>query len=399
MDRTTMKVETKKYARGAFIYLESDTNFRQFYIVKSGKVQLSRFSDFGGQVDDVRGIGYIIGIIQCISGLRLSERAVALTDCELIVIYRDQIEQLYTDHPKTILKIIAEYSEILRTLDKELLKNSAGFEYGMRNMRIFEFVQGYLSIGDKQKAAHLLHNYISEPDISADDKRKALSALETLPKVQLYRSEQVISERRYSAGRVIFTENELGDVFYIIKSGKVRITKLESKDKNEAFIASLGAGDIFGEMAILNDKPRNASAVAETESLLMVIRKDGINNLPPSMFVKILILLTRRIWLVQKQLQCSLTDNPSLKCYIYIIAKINLAGMNEENDYNKSFDLKMTEEELYRTLGIMPNEAGSRLDDFRTDRNMIFESGGIKIQKIGAVFDKYLYLFKRRADT
>ena len=394
-----MKIETKKFAKGAFIYLESDTNVKQFYIVKSGKVQLSRFSDFGGQMDDVRGVGYIIGIIQCISGLRLNERAIALTDCELLVIYRDQIEQLYTDHPKTILKILAEYSEILRMLDKELLKNSVGFEYGIRNMRIFELVQGYLTIGDKQKAAHLLQNYIEEPDISADDKKRALATLQSLPKVQLYRSEQVISEHRYSAGRVIFTENELGDVFYIIKSGKVRITKLESKNNSEAFIASLGVGDIFGEMAILNDKPRNASAVAEEESLLMIIRKDGINQLPPSMFVKILMLLTRRIWLVQKQLQCTLTDNPSLKCYIYIIAKINLAGFNEENDYNKPFDLKLTEEELYRTLGIQPKLSKDGLDEFKNDRNLIFESSGIKIQKIGHIFDKYLYLFKRRAEA
>ncbi len=394
-----MKVETKKFAKGAFIYLESDTNVKQFYIIKSGNVQLSRFSDFGGQMNDVRGIGYIIGIIQCISGLRLNERAIALTDCELLVIYRDQIEQLYTDHPKTILKIIAEYSEILRTLDKELLKNSIGFEYGIRNMRIFELVQGYLTIGDKQKAAHLLQSFISEPDISSDDKKRALSTLQSLPKVQLHCPEQMISEHRYSAGNVIFTENELGDVFYIIKSGKVRITKLESLNNNEAFIASLGVGDIFGEMAILNDKPRNASAVAETESLLMIIRKDGVNKLPPSMFVKILMLLTRRIWLAQKQLQCTLTDNPSLKCYIYIIAKINLAGMNEENDYNKTFDLKMSEDELYRTLGIQPKEAAAGLEEFRNDRNLIFDKDVIHIQKIGHIFDKYLYLFKRRAEA
>ena len=394
-----MKIETKKFAKGAFIYLESDTNVKQFYIIKSGNVQLSRFSDFGGQMNDVRGIGYIIGIIQCISGLRLNERAIALTDCELLVIYRDQIEQLYTDHPKTILKIIAEYSEILRTLDKELLKNSIGFEYGIRNMRIFELVQGYLTIGDKHKAAHLLQSFISEPDISADDKKRALSTLQSLPKVQLHRPEQMISEHRYSAGNVIFTENELGDVFYIIKSGKVRITKLESLNNNEAFIASLGVGDIFGEMAILNDKPRNASAVAETESLLMIIRKDGINQLPPSMFVKILMLLTRRIWLAQKQLQCTLTDNPSLKCYIYIIAKINLAGMNEENDYNKTFDLKMSEDELYRTLGILPKDAAAGLEEFKNDRNLIFDKDVIHIQKVGHIFDKYLYLFKRRAES
>ncbi|MBP5449764.1 MAG: cyclic nucleotide-binding domain-containing protein [Spirochaetales bacterium] len=394
-----MKIETKKFAKGAFIYLESDTNVKQFYIIKSGNVQLSRFSDFGGQMSDIRGIGYIIGIIQCISGLRLNERAIALTDCELLVIYRDQIEQLYTDHPKTILKIIAEYSEILRTLDKELLKNSIGFEYGIRNMRIFELVQGYLTIGDKHKAAHLLQSFISEPDISADDKKRALSTLQSLPKVQLHRPEQMISEHRYSAGNVIFTENELGDVFYIIKSGKVRITKLESLNNNEAFIASLGVGDIFGEMAILNDKPRNASAVAETESLLMIIRKDGINQLPPSMFVKILMLLTRRIWLAQKQLQCTLTDNPSLKCYIYIIAKINLAGMNEENDYNKTFDLKMSEDELYRTLGILPKDAAAGLEEFKNDRNLIFDKDVIHIQKVGHIFDKYLYLFKRRAES
>ncbi|MBQ3921862.1 MAG: Crp/Fnr family transcriptional regulator, partial [Spirochaetales bacterium] len=158
-------------------------------------------------------------------------------------------------------------------------------------------------------------------------------------------------------------------------------------------------GDIFGEMAILNDKPRNASAVAETESLLMIIRKDGINQLPPSMFVKILMLLTRRIWLAQKQLQCTLTDNPSLKCYIYIIAKINLAGMNEENDYNKTFDLKMSEDELYRTLGIQPKEAAAGLEEFRNDRNLIFDKDVIHIQKIGHIFDKYLYLFKRRAEA
>ncbi|MBP5706871.1 MAG: cyclic nucleotide-binding domain-containing protein, partial [Spirochaetales bacterium] len=269
----------------------------------------------------------------------------------------------------------------------------------IRNMRIFEQVQGYLTIKDETKASHLLQNFIEEPDIAAEDKIRAEKILATLPKVSRYRSEQVISEYRYPAGSVIFTENELGDVFYIIKSGKVRITKLESKDNNEAFIASLGVGDIFGEMAILNDKPRNASAVAETESLLMIIRKDGINRLPPSMFVKILILLTRRIWLVQKQLQCTLTDNPSLKCYIYIIAKINLAGLNEENDYNKPFDLKLTEEELYRTLGIQQKLAKDGLDEFKNDRNLIFESSGIKIQKIGHVFDKYLYLFKRRAEA
>jgi CRP-like cAMP-binding protein len=64
--------------------------------------------------------------------------------------------------------------------------------------------------------------------------------------------------KEFALGDVLFREGEPGDVMYIIQSGAVRITKrVGEEDKS---LATLGAGEFVGEMAILNSKPRSATA-------------------------------------------------------------------------------------------------------------------------------------------
>jgi len=71
------------------------------------------------------------------------------------------------------------------------------------------------------------------------------------------------------AGTVLFRDGDEGDVMYVIQTGKVRIFT-EVKD-GEKQLAILGPGDFFGEMAILNNKPRTASAeVIETSKMLVI---------------------------------------------------------------------------------------------------------------------------------
>jgi CRP-like cAMP-binding protein len=74
------------------------------------------------------------------------------------------------------------------------------------------------------------------------------------------------------AGVVLFREGEQGLEMYIIQSGKVRISKrVRHVDKT---LAILDKGEFFGEMAILNDKPRSASAeVLEDSEILVIDRK------------------------------------------------------------------------------------------------------------------------------
>lgn len=71
------------------------------------------------------------------------------------------------------------------------------------------------------------------------------------------------------AGTVLFKDGESGNQMYVIHSGKVKITK--KVGNIEKTLAILPAGEFFGEMAILNNEPRTASAIVEEDSKLLVI--------------------------------------------------------------------------------------------------------------------------------
>jgi Cyclic nucleotide-binding domain len=73
-----------------------------------------------------------------------------------------------------------------------------------------------------------------------------------------------MSVRLYQAGDVILQENDTGETAYIIKRGRVEVTK-ELHGQN-IHIAFMGAGDIFGEMSIIDDKPRSATVIAIEET-------------------------------------------------------------------------------------------------------------------------------------
>jgi putative ABC transport system ATP-binding protein len=69
-----------------------------------------------------------------------------------------------------------------------------------------------------------------------------------------------VALEKYPAGAVVFRQGEPGDKVYIIRSGSVDVVREEAAGPRT--IATLDKGKIFGEMALLNDEPRNASVVA-----------------------------------------------------------------------------------------------------------------------------------------
>ncbi len=76
--------------------------------------------------------------------------------------------------------------------------------------------------------------------------------------------------RRFNSGQVIFHHGDPGGLLYIISSGKVKIAH-STLDGQEALLAILGAGDFFGELALLDNSPRSATAEAiePTETLTL----------------------------------------------------------------------------------------------------------------------------------
>ena len=75
--------------------------------------------------------------------------------------------------------------------------------------------------------------------------------------------------RSYVKGTVLFREGEKGDEMYVIQSGRVQVSmKVRGVEK---VLSMLQPGEFFGEMAILNGKPRSATAVVSEDAKLLVI--------------------------------------------------------------------------------------------------------------------------------
>lgn len=76
-------------------------------------------------------------------------------------------------------------------------------------------------------------------------------------------------ERIYSAGHLLFEQDEPGSRMYILKKGQVRIFRTVGGE--ELLLALLGPGEFFGEMALLEGLPRSASARTETACILVEV--------------------------------------------------------------------------------------------------------------------------------
>jgi CRP-like cAMP-binding protein len=85
-------------------------------------------------------------------------------------------------------------------------------------------------------------------------------------------------EEAYAPGALIFKEGAVGDKVYLIISGAVRISRTVPGMGEEA-LAILRAGSHFGEMALIDDFPRSADAIAHEASRLFVIRKEDLEDL------------------------------------------------------------------------------------------------------------------------
>ncbi len=85
---------------------------------------------------------------------------------------------------------------------------------------------------------------------------------------------RLCTRRHNTKDTVIFFENEQGDSFFMILSGRVKVTIL-GDDGREVILSMLGPGDFFGEMSLLDHEPRSATAIAaEDTELLCLARTD-----------------------------------------------------------------------------------------------------------------------------
>src|SRR5436305_6680644 len=118
-----------------------------------------------------------------------------------------------------------------------------------------------------------------------------------LSRQELERISRVAVPRSFPAGVRVFHEGDRSDACYLVRSGDLRVTR-EHPDGRAIALATLGPGDLFGELAMLDGEARSASVDTLSDSELLALRAADFRRLladHPEISVKLVIALTRRL--------------------------------------------------------------------------------------------------------
>ncbi len=138
---------------------------------------------------------------------------------------------------------------------------------------------------------------MSEADQSAVELLKSVTLFADLEEEELERFSRVAVPRSFPAGTRVFHEGDDSDACYIVKEGSFRVTR-EHSDGRAITLATLGPGEIFGELAMLDGDQRSASAEALTDGDLLALPANDVRALlarHPEISLKLVAGLVRRL--------------------------------------------------------------------------------------------------------
>jgi uncharacterized membrane protein len=149
---------------------------------------------------------------------------------------------------------------------------------------------------------------------------RPLMTLEALRSVPLFASlgdeaaaalRELLELELRPAGSVLFRKGERGGAMYLIEGGRVRI-HIRDEDGREVTLAELAAGDFFGEMAILDGKPRSATATVAEDARLAVLSRKHFHEFVrrnPEVALSMLAAITDRLRHTDEMLRQRVTRN------------------------------------------------------------------------------------------
>ena len=353
-----LQLSMVKFNQGAYIIVEGKQKADHFYIIRSGKVRISKeievVEEEGG---NILGPGDFFGVVSTMSSHSHIETAQALTEVTLISVHRDNYGELIRVNTPVAIKIIEAFSRRMRYLDDALarrtLNNTAEPDLG----HLFNVAEYYARQNQYNQAYFAYYQYLRHcPDGEhVELARERMQKIEPYAKAVYLDSEEEVFTRTYPKDTMVFSETMPGKELYIIQKGSVKITKIV--DDNEVLLAVLKPGDIFGEMALIENKPRSASAIAFEDATLLAVNKENFERMvqsQPQIISRLTQLLAERIWFIYKQLANTLLNDNLGRMYDALLIQLEKARVPIKSGESYTFEFGMRE--LINMVGLPPGE-------------------------------------------
>lgn len=100
-----------------------------------------------------------------------------------------------------------------------------------------------------------------------------------LTPAQLTKLSRICQKVRTAPGDLVFNAGSAGDALYVLRSGRVAVVKPGEAGEPEETVAELGAGDVFGEMALFGRETRSATIRALEDCRLFRLKRDYFTQL------------------------------------------------------------------------------------------------------------------------
>lgn len=348
------------FNKGSYIIVEGKENADRFYIIRSGNVRISKEVEI---VAEEQGNTYtpgdFFGVVSTMSSHSHIESALALTDVTLISVERDQYGLLIEKNAPVAMKIIQSFSRKMRYLDEALTELTFKSTSKDDPSHLFNVAEYYARQKQYNQAYYAYYKYIQHcpKGEHLDTSKERMAKIHPYAKAVHLEKSTVEFTRTYPQNTMIFSESEPGNELYIIHQGRVKISKIVNN--NEVLLAVFKKGDIFGEMAILENKPRSASAIAYDDVVLLAVNKANFAKMiqeQPQLVTRLTQLLADRIWFLYKQLANCAMGVPIGRLYDGLLIQLekNRVPVMEGKSYTFDFGTK----ELINLVGL-PVEQGN----------------------------------------
>ncbi len=369
------------YKKGAAIVVEGKAQSDRFFIIQVGQVQCVSDVKIPGQEQTILGPGDFVGVIPCMSNHLQIETVIAMTDVTVIAVMRDQYPELIAKNTPVAMKIIRAFANKMRVLNGVLTQLTLNNVASESPEQLFKVASFYDKAARPSVAIYAYYQYLKAcpTGANAETAKKRFISLKPLSKAVYFEPTEEMT-RKYPKGTMIFCENQSGADMFIIQSGEVSISKVV--DGNEVTLAVLKKGDMFGEMALLENKPRSASAIAHEECVLMVVNRKNFDMMVATqaqLIARLTTTLAERLWALHRQLTNSQIKEYAHKLIDMLALQLEKAKLNTTS--SQGFQTNISVQDLVTMCGIPTAHQAQAINDFMSLAAPKINAGKIFVAK------------------
>jgi CRP-like cAMP-binding protein len=189
--------------------------------------------------------------------------------------------------------------------------------------------------------------------------------------------------RTFQAGEIIFAEYEPGDTFYLIRSGRVELVKIMGDI--EKTLDVLQPSEMFGEMSMLDNSPRSATAIALDTVEALEFNRENFNVLMtgnPQIALKLIKLFTKRIYEAKRRSMVLMLKDPQAR-----VADVFLMLNETQTNLDRSGDARefnITIDDIAHWAGMSSTQTREVMNRFLAQQRVAIYPDRIEVKNINA---------------